>query len=54
MRFQDVHRLIGELPNVVRVRRVNYTQFTHVDFIYAKDIVPLLYKDVLETMERYR
>lgn len=52
-KFQDVERLSGELPNVT-IRRVNYTDFTHLDFVYAKDVVPLLYKNVIETMESYR
>jgi pimeloyl-ACP methyl ester carboxylesterase len=46
----DVYRLAEQLPNLVRKYRVPHDKFNHLDFLWAIDSVPLLYK----TMEDFQ
>lgn len=48
--FQDVDRLIHTLPNVVNVYKVPYTDFNHLDFVWAVDMKPLLYDNIIKTL----
>jgi len=45
----DVYRLAEQLPNLQRKYRVPFDKFNHLDFLWAIDVVPLLY----ETMEAF-
>ncbi|XP_013194284.1 lipase 3-like [Amyelois transitella] len=49
----DRAKLIARLPNVVEVYNVPYPQFTHMDFILAKDLRKLAYPKVLEVLKKY-
>ncbi|KAI4469876.1 lysosomal acid lipase-related [Holotrichia oblita] len=50
---QDVRRLRDELPNVVVDHLVIYEGFNHWDFLFAKDVVELLYNNVIEALSKY-
>lgn len=45
---EDVMRLKNELPNLVDAKLVSLQRFNHLDFIWARDVVELLYNDVIE------
>ena len=44
----------SRLPNVVANVIPDYKQFNHLDFLWAKDVDTLLYKDVVDLMNKYR
>ncbi|XP_044739785.1 lipase 3-like [Chrysoperla carnea] len=48
---QDVLNLYKHLPNA-QLWRVNYTLWSHLDFLYAKNVYNILYKDILEILNR--
>ncbi|ODM95481.1 Lipase 3 [Orchesella cincta] len=50
---EDVDRLKSQLPNVNDYFRVNYTQFTHLDFLFAIDAHKMVYERILESMKKY-
>ncbi|GJQ77030.1 hypothetical protein Trydic_g15224 [Trypoxylus dichotomus] len=50
---EDVRRLRDELPNVVVDHVIIYEGFNHWDFLFAKDIVPLLYSHLADTLRKY-
>lgn len=52
--LQDVERLCGELPNLATRYLVPFEQFNHLDFVYATDVVPLVYSEVMALMTKYR
>lgn len=50
---ENVKRLYEELPSKVRPKEVfivKHEKFNHLDFVMAKDVVPLLYNHVLEIL----
>lgn len=47
---KDVMRLEAELPNRVTLFKVPMEKFNHLDFLFARDVVELLYKDVIAEM----
>ncbi|XP_033337986.2 lipase 3 [Megalopta genalis] len=49
----DVRRLSKELPNAQRYL-VPYQHFSHIDFVWGKDVDTLLYNRVLNRMEVHR
>ncbi|XP_014291786.1 lipase 3 [Halyomorpha halys] len=49
---QDVMKLHSSLPNSV-AKLVPYPAFHHLDFLWAKDVVTLLYDDLLKTMSEH-
>nr|XP_022912359.1 lipase 3-like [Onthophagus taurus] len=49
----DVGELIPLLPNLVYQHLIPYDKFSHLDFVWAKDVKTLLYDDVLKLMESY-
>ncbi|CAH1402323.1 unnamed protein product [Nezara viridula] len=51
-RVQDVMKLQSKLPNSI-AKLVPYPAFNHLDFLWANDVVPLLYEDLVENMEKY-
>lgn len=50
---EDVKYWTDQLPNVVLLHKVPYKKFNHIDFLIAKDIVPLLHNTVADTIEKY-
>ncbi len=44
---RDVLRLCSTLPNCVEFKEVSWKKFNHIDFVYAKDINPLLNDRIL-------
>ncbi|XP_059047195.1 lipase 3-like [Achroia grisella] len=49
----DLEILVSKLPNVVELYRVPFTKFSHMDFIYARDVRKLLYYRVLDLLREY-
>lgn len=52
--IQDVSRLskaLGNQTNIVKI--VPHNSWNHFDFLYAKDVVELLYNDMIKTMSMY-
>lgn len=50
----DMKHLKSDLPNVVRFYRVPDDKFTHVDFAWGSNATDILYKPVIQLMDRYR
>lgn len=48
--IKDVHQLSGLLPNRVVEHLVDWRGFNHLDFLWAIDVVPLLYDHVIDLM----
>lgn len=51
--YEDIEHLINLLPNVVQVFRVPLKTFNHVDFLWAKDVKKLVYKDIFVQIQKY-
>lgn len=49
----DVRRLSEEIPNVVEMYMVPFDKFNHVDYLWAKDVIPLLYNRVFKLLKEY-
>ncbi|XP_029675083.1 lipase 3-like [Formica exsecta] len=47
---EDVRRLYHSLPNVVDMYEVPWSNFNHIDFLWAKDAPKLVYERVLKLM----
>lgn len=50
---QDNRILKEKLPNVTRFYEVPYKRFNHGDFLWAKDSYKLVYKDVIEQIDKH-
>lgn len=50
---EDVDILFDELPNAIGKFKVPLDAFNHLDFIWGIDANTLLYKFIMELMERY-
>uniref|UniRef100_V5GMQ9 Lipase n=1 Tax=Anoplophora glabripennis TaxID=217634 RepID=V5GMQ9_ANOGL len=46
----DIDQLAEELPNLVENYLIEYDYFNHMDFIVAKDVVSLLYFDLINKL----
>ncbi|XP_026751685.1 lipase 3-like [Galleria mellonella] len=49
--IEDVEILIKRLPNLFKFVTVQYESFSHMDYIWARDVKELLYVDVLNVIE---
>jgi lysosomal acid lipase/cholesteryl ester hydrolase len=49
----DVYRMAELMPNLVRKYRANHDKFNHMDFLYARDAVTLLYETTEEFMKMF-
>nr|XP_022912354.1 lipase 3-like [Onthophagus taurus] len=49
----DVEKLAKKLPNVVKQYLVPFDKFNHLDFLWAIDVVPLLYESVFDLLAQY-
>lgn len=47
---QDVIELYSHLPNRLGLNLIEFDQFNHVDFLYSKNIVDMVYQSVLNTI----
>lgn len=47
---QDVIELYSHLPNRLGLNRIEFDQFNHVDFLYSKNIIDMVYQSVLNTI----
>ncbi|KAF5272915.1 hypothetical protein FQR65_LT04844 [Abscondita terminalis] len=47
---QDVERLGKELNNCVLLHKVSMKSFSHTDFLFASDVVPMVYEKVFEVL----
>merc|ERR1719341_1291085 len=50
---QDVAKLIDELPNLVLNHDVEWPEFNHLDFIWARHAKELVYDYVLDFLAKY-
>ncbi|RZB39132.1 hypothetical protein BDFB_012824 [Asbolus verrucosus] len=50
---ENEQTLISMVPNVANDYLVPYELFRHVDFIFAKDIIELVYNELMSVMEKY-
>ncbi|XP_044735390.1 lipase 3-like isoform X2 [Chrysoperla carnea] len=48
---KDVTKLSKELPNSIGIQIVD--NMSHIDFVWAIDVVPLVYESVFEILEKY-
>lgn len=51
--YQDVERLISEVPGTVSVYRIPQKDFNHGDYMWAVDSYELLYKAVVKLLPYY-
>jgi lysosomal acid lipase/cholesteryl ester hydrolase len=51
--LEDAFRLRDELPNLAADNMIAYEKFNHLDFLWATDVIELLYNDVIAVMENY-
>ncbi|XP_031767964.2 lipase 3-like [Galleria mellonella] len=49
----SVDAISSRLGNVVKLTRVPYDDFSHADFLFARDVKELLYDDVLDLIYKY-
>ncbi|XP_044254321.1 lipase 3-like [Tribolium madens] len=49
--LEDVERLKNELPNLVNAKLVPFDHFNHLDFLWARHVVPYLNNDVIEEIK---
>jgi hypothetical protein len=50
---QDVMELSSRLKCEVRMVRVPYPTFNHIDFLWAKDVYKLVYENVIYSLEKH-
>ncbi|KAJ3658391.1 hypothetical protein Zmor_010131 [Zophobas morio] len=50
---EDVAELLSELPNAVNDYLVSFELFNHFDFLFAIDVVELLYTELISVMDKY-
>jgi len=49
----DTMRIMLNIKNLQRFYRVDHDKFNHLDFLFAKDVVPLLNNPVMRFMDIY-
>ncbi|KAJ3658395.1 hypothetical protein Zmor_010135 [Zophobas morio] len=50
---EDEQKLMSMVPNVVHDYLISYDLFKHGDFLYANDVVELVYKELINVMMTY-
>ncbi|KAJ3658393.1 hypothetical protein Zmor_010133 [Zophobas morio] len=50
---EDAKTVVKSVSNVVNDYEIPYELFDHLDFIFAKDVVDLLYVELIKTMQAY-
>jgi len=51
--IEDVQRIIVQVPNLVYEELNSYEKFNHLDFMWANDVVELLYNNVIDLMAQH-
>lgn len=51
--FQDVNKLSHELPNMIFKYLIKDDEFNHLDFLWANEVVPLVYERVISVLSHY-
>ncbi|KAJ3630130.1 hypothetical protein MTP99_011342 [Tenebrio molitor] len=51
--YEDALNVISKLPNVADDYLITQEGFNHLDFLYAKDIVELVYNELIVVMQKY-
>jgi len=51
--YEDIAHLIEVLPNLVVNHEIEYELFNHIDFLWATDVVEMLYRHVFENLQNY-
>lgn len=51
---KDVDRLYEDLPNSVYKHKVSHPNFNHYDFIYATDVVELVYEPLFQLLTKWK
>ncbi|XP_072401016.1 lipase 1-like [Diabrotica undecimpunctata] len=51
---QDIKYMAKKLPNMVEIYKVADDRFNHLDFLWSKNITPLLHDKVLKILNNYR
>lgn len=48
--MQNVERIYKQIPENVQcgLKVVEYRKFTHTDFLFAKDVLTIVYPDIME------
>ncbi|XP_076665763.1 lipase 3 isoform X2 [Andrena cerasifolii] len=50
----DVKKLVARLPNVIETRKIEYSKFNHIDYLWGRDARTLLYNAVLGVLKKFR
>lgn len=50
----DVKKLIDRLSNVRETRKIEYSKFNHIDYLWGRDAKTLLYNAVLKVLKKFR
>ncbi|XP_015182224.1 PREDICTED: lipase 3-like isoform X2 [Polistes dominula] len=51
--FSDVQKIIDKLPNVIETKKIEYSKFNHVDFLWGRDAKKLVYNNVVAVLKRF-
>ncbi|XP_043497848.1 lipase 3-like [Polistes fuscatus] len=51
--YLDVQKIIDELPNVIETKKIEYSKFNHVDFLWGRDAKTLVYNSVVAVLKRF-
>ncbi|KAI4494095.1 hypothetical protein M0802_009249 [Mischocyttarus mexicanus] len=49
----DVQKIIDKLPNVIEAKKIEYSKFNHVDFLWGRDAKTLVYNRVVAVLKRF-
>ncbi|XP_061709900.1 lipase 3-like [Cydia pomonella] len=50
---RDVEKLLTKLPKVVKAYKIERENFTHLDYVYAKNPKDLIHKRIMKLLSRY-
>ncbi|XP_078044145.1 lipase 3 [Augochlora pura] len=49
----DIKKLVDRLPNVLETRKIEYSKFNHIDYLWGRDAKTYLYNTVLKVLKRF-
>lgn len=50
----DVKKLVDRLPHVIETRKIEYSKFNHIDYLWGRDARTILYNSILAVLKRFR